>query len=181
MFMSKNIFSAPSIALIRFLGRRFREAFYVRELAQELAIGTGAASESLHHLASYGLLSAEPKGRILLYRANMESSLLRQFKILFTVEEITPIVRDMEKDAFTILMFGTCARGWDSDKSDIDLLIITDQDEKVREKISSRQHTLSRKISPVILSPPETVLLQKRVPTFYRRVRKGILLAGEGI
>jgi len=50
MFQNMNIFSKPSLKMICFLGRRYREEYHTRELVRRLKIGLGSASRYLRIL-----------------------------------------------------------------------------------------------------------------------------------
>ncbi len=47
MFRKLNILVTPSFHTLTFLGRHYRESYYVRELAKTLSIGIGSASIQL--------------------------------------------------------------------------------------------------------------------------------------
>jgi len=89
MFSDTNIISRTSFLLLRFLGRNYHEGFYVREIARALYLGLGTVSETLARLSDAGLLHREERGRLVVYRAAMESPLLREMKICATLIEST--------------------------------------------------------------------------------------------
>ena len=82
-----NIFSKPSLKILCFLGRRYREQYHTRELVRRLEIGLGSASRYLRILEKEGLVLKEEKGKLSIYKANMESPLLKELKIVFTLLE----------------------------------------------------------------------------------------------
>ncbi len=56
MFEKMNIFSKPSIQIIQYLGRSYRDGYYVREISRNLGISLGSASQSLRILEEAGLV-----------------------------------------------------------------------------------------------------------------------------
>ena len=65
MFKNMNVLVTPSFRTLTFLGRHYRERFYVRELAKTLSIGVGSASIQLREFSDLGLITSEQKGRTL--------------------------------------------------------------------------------------------------------------------
>ncbi len=78
MFKIMNVLSKPSMQIILYLGRRYRDGYYVREISRNLGISLGSASQSLRTLEEAGLVLKEHRGRLVIYRANMQNFLLLQ-------------------------------------------------------------------------------------------------------
>lgn len=174
-----NILVTPSFHTLTFLGRHYRERFYVRELAQTLSISIGSASVQLRELSDLGLITSEQKGRTLLYHANISVPLVREVKILAVLLELSPLITDLNPHVSRLILFGSCAHGEDSVESDIDLFIETTDRTAAQHQISRNEKLLSRKLSPVIVSPEESAQLRTRDRPIYERIRQGRILAGE--
>ncbi|WP_440955117.1 nucleotidyltransferase domain-containing protein [Methanosarcina sp. Mfa9] len=183
MFGIMNICSRPSFSILIFLGRRYHEGFYVRELARALKLGTGTVSEALRELCEAGLLNREERGKIVIYRAEMKSPLLRELKVCFNLMELNPLMlRLRESGAVSrMVLFGSCANGEDTWESDIDLLIETGKKREVSVLIESAQEGLEREFSPIILSPEEFMVLKKKDRPLYERIMNGKVLFEENI
>ena len=179
MFKKMNILETPSFEILTFLGRNYRNAYYVRELARILPLSTGAASGYLRILEEHGLVTSERKGRTLLFRADIAHPLVRESKILATLIELSPLIAAGEGLVTRMILFGSCATGEDTADSDIDLYIETASRPEVSDLISRYGDTISRKISPVLVSPEEAQQLRTRDRPFFERIRTGKLLAGE--
>ena len=67
----------------------------------------------------------------------------------------------------------------DSRESDIDLFIETSDRPAVHHRISPDEKILSRKLSPIIVSPEESAQLRTRDRPLYERIRQGKIPAGE--
>ena len=171
MFKIMNIFSTPSIQIIRYLGRRYREGYYVREISRNLGIGLGSASQSLRTLEEAGFVSKEHKGRLVIYRANIQNFLLREFKILLTLLEIDPFILSLKGISSRIILFGSCAAGEDTIDSDIDILIETDNKREVA--MLHDRYQGERKISPIILNVSEFRDLEVKDRPLYERIKLG--------
>lgn len=176
MFHILNIFSKTSLKIICFLGRRYTEEYHTRELVRQLKIGLGSASRYLSILEKQELITKEEKGKLSIYRANMENPLLKELKVVFTLMEIDEMIKDIRKVSSQIILFGSCFEGEDSEKSDIDLFILSDKAKQVNKTIEQYQNKTKRKISPVIVNDTELRTLKQKDKPFYSRIRKGRIL-----
>jgi len=173
MFKIMNVFSMPSIEIIRYLGRRYRDGYYVREISRNLSISLGSTSQSLRTLEEAGLVSKEHKGRLVIYRANMQNFLLREFKILLTLLEIDPFILRLKEVSSRIILFGSCAAGEDTIDSDIDIFIESDNKREVARLHDSYQEKITRKISPIILDSSESRNLEAKDRPLFERINMG--------
>lgn len=171
-----NILSKPSLKILCFLGRRYRGEYHTRELVRQLKIGLGSASRYLKILEKEKLVIKEEKGKLSIYKANMENSLLRELKVVFTLLEIDELIKDLKNVSSQIILFGSCAKGEDSEESDIDLFVLSNKGKLVNKIISSHQNRIERKISPVIVNDMELRTLKQKDKPFYSQIKKGRIL-----
>jgi predicted nucleotidyltransferase len=179
MFKSMNILGTPTLETLVFLGRNYRNSYYVRELAKILTISTGAASGQLRALEESGLVTNEKKGRTLLFRARISHPIVREAKIFATLLELSPLIAAGQRGAVRMILFGSCAVGEDTFESDIDLYIETTDRPAAKTLISQGEAVVSRKISPIIVSPAEAVQIRTRDRPLFERIQGGKLLVGE--
>jgi predicted nucleotidyltransferase len=179
LFKNMNILGTPASGTLTFLGRHFRNSYYVRELAKLLSISTGAASGQLQALAESGLVTSEQKGRTLLFRASISHPIVRETKIFATLLELSPLITADQSGIVRMILFGSCAVGEDSDISDIDLYIETTDRQSAKVLISRYEAGISRKISPIIVLPEEARQLRIRDPPLFERIQAGKILVGE--
>lgn len=179
MFGSSNSISGTSFALLRFLGRHYRDGFYVREIARLLGLGAGTVSETHARLSDAGLVHREERGRLVIYRAAMESPLLREVKVCATLIEINPLILRLQGNTTRIILFGSSATGDDTHESDIDLFIETEDAKTVAEDVAVVQARLDRDISPIILTPSGFRSLRTTDRALYERILKGKILIEE--
>lgn len=179
MFNLTNILSGTSFKLLRFLGRHHHDDYYVRELARLLGIGVGSASETLARLAEASLVHREERGRMVVYRAAMESPLLREMKICAMLIELNPLILRLRGDVSKMILFGSTATGDDTHESDIDLLLETGDAGAVAASIVTAEAGLDREISPLILTPGEFRTLKTADPALYEWICAGKILIEE--
>lgn len=174
MFGKMNILSKHSMEILCFLGRNYREKYHTRELVRRLGMGLGTASKCLRILEKEELLIKENLGRLTLYQANMENPLLKELKLVFTLMEIDGLIKELKEVSSRIILFGSCATGEDTEQSDIDLFVLT-EDVKSANKILEKYQT-SRKVSQVVMDSLEFRNLKKKDMPFYSRILKGRIL-----
>ena len=71
-------------------------------------------------------------------------------------------------------LIGSFARGEQTEDSDIDLFVLSNQPESAQRII--QKSSLSEKIQPVIKKQVEFIGLDKKKPLFYQEIEKGIIL-----
>ena len=82
---------------------------------------------------------------------------LREAKIFATLVELSPLIAAGQSGTVRMILFGSCAVGEDTFESDIDLYIETTDRPATKKLISHGESFVSRKISPIIVSPDEAV------------------------
>jgi predicted nucleotidyltransferase len=110
------------------------------------------------------------------YRLSTGDPLIKQMKIMFNVWSLRKLMEEIKEKTKKIILFGSCAEGTDAKKSDIDLLIITDQKGPVKESLSRFNRKSDKKIAPLILDMNEFVKMKKEDRPFYERIDRGIVL-----
>lgn len=135
-------------------------SFYGSEIVRSVDSGTGAVQRELSRLQSSGLVSVERIGNQKHYRANKDSPIFAELKSLIakTVGLVEPIRQSLEPYAGTIktaFVYGSVAKGTDTARSDIDLMVIGDElnYSDLYTAAQQAETQLRRKINPVFLSP----------------------------
>lgn len=173
-----SLLRKSSLILLVVLGREYTKKFHVRELSRMVGRDVSLVSRNLKDLEAMGLVARDDVGNLAFYQARMESVLLRQMKIWFTLLELQPLVRDLQEVTASIALYGSCARGEDTSSSDIDLYIETAEKEAVQEVLERHRAALSRELSPVVHTPDETYRLKTGDTPFFDSIRQGIVLSG---
>lgn len=111
------------------------KAFSVRGLAREMGISVGSAKSALDFMAGTKIVKLSVVGRTYQYRADLESVLCRQWKVVFNLEEIrnSGIMHIPENEnVFSVLLYGSFAKGTNDEKSDVDVLYVAHKMPKER-------------------------------------------------
>jgi predicted nucleotidyltransferase len=137
-------------------------SFYTSEIVRSVRSGTGAVERVLSRLERGGLVSVERIGNQKHYRANQDSPIFEELHSLVakTVGLAEPIKKCLQPyaDAIkTAFVYGSVARGTDTARSDIDLMVIGDDlnYSDLYTAAQNAQDKLRRKINPTFLSPKD--------------------------
>ena len=152
------------------------KSFSVREVSKELGISPGSASTMLNRLKSKGLVTTEVRGRLLLCSIDLENPIARQLKVLLSLDTLGDLVGSLKPFAKKIILFGSAARGLDTEESDIDVFVLTTDMAKAKEAISQARNSISRKLSPVIVDTTGYSRLKREDKPFYDSINSGITL-----
>jgi len=174
MFKKLKFITRSALKILYALASDPMCAFYQREVAKEAEVSVGSANRTLKVLAEKELVTKEKRGKIFLYKFNTESTVARQIKILFNVNELDELVRTLKKYSKRIVLFGSCAEGNDVKDSDIDLFVLTSEKGTVKKIINSYE-TL-RKIAPIIVDANDFVKMRNEDKPLYDSVLRGIRL-----
>ncbi len=173
--MKKDTFSSTiDQKILDFLSRNPQEGFYSAQIAFETDLSKGGTNQSLHKMAREGLLKTEKKGRMVFYRADPKSPLVKQYKILKNISILQSVIDKLKALSERVILFGSCAQGEDTQESDMDIFVVSEKKERARDIVLSAR--LKRKVQLVIKTPQQYLGLDKKEPAFYREVRKGIVL-----
>jgi predicted nucleotidyltransferase len=75
-----------------------------------------------------------------------------------------------------IVLYGSCATGEDTNESDIDLFIVTENKAKVLNEIRKETKRLGREIKPVIVRVEEYLAMRNKKEVLLEELNKGIML-----
>jgi predicted nucleotidyltransferase len=174
----QELFRRSSLILIAALGRNYPNKFHVRELARITGYDASMVSKNLKELEEANLVTHEEVGNLVLYQADIKSVLLRQLKICLTLLDLTDLLRNLDPFTTGCILYGSCARGEDTDESDIDLFIETLDKEDVSRILGEAQQKIARNLSPIIQIPDETYRLKSENTTLFNNIQRGIVLKG---
>ena len=158
--------------LLSFISRKDGE-LYERQIADGARVSVGSANSILRKFAKVGLILQQRKGKMLFYQRNDGNPLLRQFKILSAVNELMPFADSIVPHCTKIVLFGSCSEGRDGEGSDIDLLILTGEKEKVR-----RLAEKNPRIQAILLDNAEYSQLERKDKPLFSRIRAGVEIYG---
>ena len=173
MFDKMNI-KPLALTILVHLSRSSGKEFYVREVARITGGSLGGCHKALKELQALGLAWSRKSGRNLYYTVDEANSAIPHFKIFSNLLELKELVDSLVPYSHKAVLFGSCALGTDTLESDIDLMIVTDEPDKIQNLLKTMK--LSRKIQAVIFTPGQLMLSLENDPAFHSEVDKGIVL-----
>jgi predicted nucleotidyltransferase len=160
--LSNALFSNVQQRVLALIFGHPERSFYTSEIVRNVHSGTGAVERELARLEQSGLVSIERMGNQKHYRANRESPIFEELRgiVLKTVGLTDPLRQslaqyiDKIKAAF---VYGSIAKGTDTARSDIDLMVIGDDltYTDLYEGLAMAEKVLRRPVNPTFLSVDE--------------------------
>jgi predicted nucleotidyltransferase len=140
--------------------------FYEREIQQRTGAAKASVSKWLGALENLGFISVAKRGRLKLHRLNRENPLVKHLKVLRTMSWLLPKLEAFKERA-EIYLYGSSSRGEDVEDSDIDILVIGNDREVVKEI-----KAIDERIKISFFTSLEWARTAREDPAFYQRVEK---------
>ena len=167
----------------RLLGTLFSapdRQFQGNELIRLTDAGTGATHRQLQRFSAAGLLTVNTIGSQKFYQANRGSPIFQELRsiVLKTVGLGEPLRRALEPlraEVLAAFVFGSMAQGTGTDKSDIDLMVLSDSLDysQIFDALQNVEPTLGRRINPTIMSSEQWNEKRGDPNSFVSRVARG--------
>lgn len=157
---------------------------YLREFSRKIKISLNSTQRFLDLFLKEGLILEERISNHRYFKANLDSVVFRQIKKTFFVKRVVDsgLVGALGKISSSVILFGSCAKGTNDLKSDIDLVVISKNKKEVYEIISKFQKKFSQELSPHVFTFSEWKKQKRENKAFYEDVvSEGIELSGEKI
>lgn len=165
--------------VLSFLAKFSDQEYHEREIARKVGISYGSANRVLNDLTVQGLLMRRQVGKMLFYSFNQSDPIFKPFKIFISIALLRPLIDELRSVASEVVLYGSCARGEDTSKSDIDLFVVSEEKEEAQRLIGGNRFLKGfdhLKIESVILSAVELLKGEKNDKEFLSLVREGIVL-----
>lgn len=169
------LYHRTPLKLLSFFSCYPGEILSAKEISIQTKSSKGATNQALRLLLEMDILSRERKGNLFLYKLNFDNIVLRQFKIFENLMSIQKLIKSIQPLCSQIVLFGSCATGTNSIKSDIDLFIETD-DKKTVQRIITKYTRSIPNINAAIYDSLEIIETQKEDKPFFEQVKKGLVL-----
>ncbi|MCK4328147.1 MAG: nucleotidyltransferase domain-containing protein [Candidatus Diapherotrites archaeon] len=159
-----------------------QKKFSVRGLGKEAGFSPGSAMACFNYMKEKKLVKVAKVGRAFQFHADLENPLTREWKKLFALDSLERVWDGMLKQlgpgTVAVLLYGSMAKGIGDEKSDLDLLVVTNK--KKRVSLSDIEAKLKREINLTMYTPGEWREKAKKDKVFYEQViLDAIILFGE--
>ena len=160
--------------ILKYFATHSGATLYESEIAKRTKISVGSANQSLKELLKKEMVSLEKRGNMNFYSLNLDNPLVRQFKVTQTIAELNGLITKLKPLSKRAILFGSCAEGIDTQNSDIDLAIVSQEEENVRKLIKKQR--IAREIQVLIFKSNDFLALAEKDKPLYERIQKGIVL-----
>ena len=175
--LTAALFSATQRKVLGLLFASPGRRYYGKEIITLAASGTGAIQRELLKLVSAGLVLSYKEGKQRYYMANPACIIFDELKgiVLKTFGLLDPLRAGLDLFADKIMLafiFGSVAKGQDTSKSDIDLLVVARglPYADLMEQLLEVEKVIGRPVNPSLYSPEEMVAKIKSESHFIKRV-----------
>lgn len=162
MGMADALFSKTQQQVLGLLYGQPDRDFYTNEIIKLSRSGTGAVQRELAKLVEAGIITVKEVGNQKRYQANhqlpfyseLRSIIIKTFGITEVIKEALKLLTKKIELAF---IYGSIAKGEDTAKSDVDILIVSDEVgySDFYKQVSKIEYKLDRKINPTFYSQKE--------------------------
>lgn len=167
------ICSKSGIRLLRLFLFKSDIEMHQAEVIDRSGLSRMTTTKFLKIFESNGILSESKKGDLKLYSINHGNPIIKQLKILVNVTEIYEYIKGLSGESTEVFLFGSAARGEDTDTSDIDLLVITGLDKPtIANTLGRLKNNMRREINPLIYTSMEYSRLALTDKVFYENFEK---------
>ena len=160
--------------ILKYLATHATETLYESEIAKKTQISAGSTNQSLKALLKKEMVTLAKKGNMNFYSLNLDNPLVRQFKITQTIAELNGLIDQLRPLTKKIILFGSCAEGIDIIDSDMDLAIISQEEQEVRKIV--KKEKMAREIQALIFNSSKFMALAEKDRPLYERIQKGVVL-----
>lgn len=115
---------------LRYFFEEPNREFSVRELARILKISPATASKQLKEFSKKNILTERSERGFIFFKSNIDSQKYRDLKVFYHIFKIrnSDLIAELNKFYLkpTIILFGSFSTGFDTETSDVDLVIISE-------------------------------------------------------
>jgi predicted nucleotidyltransferase len=179
MMFGDILISTVDQKILRFLSKFSDMEFHEREIGRRIGVSAGSANRSLNGLFTAGVLRRRQAGKMLFYGIDSSNPAIIEFKKLVNILLLEPLVNRLKAFSSRIILFGSCARGVDDSRSDMDLFIISTNPDKVNhiiEELCLPMGYEEIRIQAIVKTPVAMLSAGESEQVFLKEVEKGIVL-----
>jgi hypothetical protein len=175
--LSDALFSKVQGRVLGLLFGNSERSFYANELFRLAGSGTGAGVRELAKLSASGLVTVNKIGNQKHYQANREAPIFEELRgIVLKTFGMADVLRQgllpMADKISVAFIYGSIAKGSDTVKSDIDVMVIGDNIDypDVYSALMPAEGQLGRKISPSIYNKEDVARKLSKRNAFLTRI-----------
>jgi len=158
-----------NLIIINYLGKHIRERFTMHQLSKLLKIPYASFYRTIQQMKDILVIEAIGKSKVI--SLNISNLVVKSYLTISSDEEKKmflakqPMIRKISNELNAkdiVVLFGSYAKGKESEKSDIDIMVIN-QDGKKSISFSKYELLFRKKVNPIFISKKEfTKMLNER-------------------
>lgn len=155
--------------------------FHIRELSRIVGISPIYVQKELKNLQTLGLLVSRKKGNMVLYCLDKSSVIADDLKRIFLKTEGVgrELIKNLDKKTIQYaLIYGSFAKGTETTRSDIDLLVVGDiDDDLVLKSVLKAEKKVSREINYVHWTQQEFIQkVKQKIPLLVDILKTDVIM-----
>jgi len=144
----------------------------VNNIANQLRLSKGLVSKYFDILAKMGILK-KVNGKLRI----TDSSLVKGVKILLNIKRVDTYIFKRLSFVQVVGLYGSCAKGEDTEDSDIDLWIkVSNASEEKLAALTSKLNKAIKNVKPLFLTDKKIEKAKKEDPLFYNSLAFGSII-----
>lgn len=171
--IKKYIFTTSAQKILEFLVINTKKQYTEKQIVEKTGVKKSAVNLALKELVKDQLVQKEKIGRTSVYVLN-ENNITNELKVLQNIIQINPLIEKLKPLSQKIILFGSNAKGTNTDKSDIDLFVQANNPKEITRIVQSSEN--KDKIQLIVKMPKDMIVINKDKPLFFREIEKGKIL-----
>lgn len=164
--------SEAPVRMLKLFCRDPKREYYSKKIGEELDISKATTIKWLKRLTEEGILTESSRGRKKFYRLKMNNPISKQFRILITLSELIPALRNVD-DLRSAYLIGSTAKGTYAPDAPLELLILHRGDSsRIRSVLDDVSSEIGREIEAKVLTPLQYAELSKDKPKLHERLER---------
>jgi predicted nucleotidyltransferase len=162
--LASALFSRVQLRVLSLLVGQTDRQFHASEIIRLAGSGSGAVQRELEKLTGAGIVAVTNSGNRKLYRANRESPIFDELhgiivKTVGLVEPLRQALKPYQSEIDAAFVYGSIAKGKDTARSDIDLLIIGKgiAYSEIYSTLQKAEKTLHRQVNQNLMTKTEWI------------------------
>lgn len=158
--MLERLFTSKSrIKILQLLIFNTQSEFHLRQIARLTGVSPPYVKRELSNLSKLNLITESTKGNLKLFRINKGSPIFAELKRIFLkTESLGNLLKKKLKslELKYVLIYGSFAAGEETEKSDIDLLVIGNiKEERILKIVTQSEAKVGREINYILWNEKE--------------------------
>ena len=174
--LNDKVISTATQKILGFFCLHPEQKFHGRDIAKQMGERSSSVQRALKILEREKILIPEQKGRMIFYSLNEANPLVKPYKVVAIIAALEPLVKKLRKITDLIVLYGSSARGTYLTDSDVDLFVISSNEDDVWEILSRFSRNFVKEIKAVVHTLAEWTDVEEKNPVYAEEVNKGFIL-----